>query len=105
MVLYYRTTITWRASEAIASEVFYFPYNHSMASDDFQIGDRVKVFLDSMYWKSEGWFDGAIIRIDPYSEHRSFYWVELDVEVQSRQGGKTGIISVLNPKNIVRLYK
>ena len=87
----------------MASEVFYFPYNRSMASNDLGTGDRVKVFLDSTYWKSEGWFEGTITRIDPYSEHRSFYWVELDVEVQSRQGGKTGIISVLNPKNIVRL--
>ena len=74
-----------------------------MTSNDFHIGDRVKIFLDSKYWQSEGWFDGTLIRIDPYSEHRNFYWVELDVEVLPLQGGKTGIISVLNPKNIVRL--
>ena len=80
-----------------------FPYNHRMASNDFIVGDRVKIFLDSKYWQSEGWFDGTIIRIDPYSEHRSFYWVELDVEAQPLQGGKTGTVSVLNPKNIVRL--
>jgi hypothetical protein len=80
-----------------------FPYNHPMTSEGFQIGDRVRVSLDSNYWRSAGWFDGTIIRIDPYSEHRNFYWVELDVEVQPLQGGKTAIISVLNPRNIVRL--
>jgi len=74
-----------------------------MASNNFTIGDRVKVFLDSKYWQSEGWFNGIVIRIDPYSEHRNFYWVELDIEVQTLQGGKTGMISVLNPKNIERL--
>jgi hypothetical protein len=68
-----------------------------------QIGDRVQIFLDAKSWKSEGWFEGTVIRIDPYSQHRSFYWVELDVEVQSLRGGKTGTISVFNPKNIVRL--
>jgi len=84
-------------------EVFYFTYNHLMALDDFHIGDRVKIFLDSKFWRSEGWFNGTIVRIDPYSEHRNFYWVELDIEAQPLQGGKTGMISVLNPKNIVRL--
>jgi len=74
-----------------------------MTSDNFHIGDRVKIFLDSKYWQSEGWFAGTLIRIDPYSEHRNFYWVELDVEVLPLQGGKTAMISVLNPKNIVRL--
>jgi hypothetical protein len=66
----------------------------------FNIGDRVKVFLDSNFWKSEGWFEGKVTRIDPYSEHRSFYWVELDTPVQSAQGGLTGLVSVFNPKNI-----
>lgn len=65
-----------------------------------QIGDRVKVFLDSKFWKSEGWFTGTVVRIDPYSKHRQFYWVELDIEVESLQGGKSGVISVFNPKNI-----
>ncbi len=85
------------------SEVFRFLSNHPMASNNFTVGDRVKIFLDSKYWQKEGWFEGTIIRIDPYSEHRSFYWVELDVEVQPLRGGKTGTVSVLNPKNIVRL--
>jgi len=74
-----------------------------MTPDELQLGDRVKVFLDSRYWRSEGWFEGTVIRIDPYSEHRSFYWVELDLEVQSLRGARSGVISVLNPRNIVRL--
>lgn len=69
-------------------------------SDDIKIGDRVKVFLDSTYWKSEGWFEGTVVRIDPYSGHRSFYWVELDTEVQASPGGRTNLVSVLNPARI-----
>ncbi len=71
-------------------------------AEEIQVGDRVRVFLDSAYWKSEGWFDGVVLRIDPYSEHRSFYWVELDVEVEAAQGGRTHMISVLNPARIVK---
>ena len=69
-------------------------------AEDIRIGDRVQVFLDSKFWKSEGWFEGTVIRIDPYSAHRSFYWVELDDDVQALPGGGTKLISVLNPKNI-----
>jgi len=57
-----------------------------MTSNNFQVGDRVKIFLDSQYWKSEGWFNGSVIRIDRYSEHRNFYWVELDEEVEPMLG-------------------
>ena len=64
------------------------------------VGDRVKVYLDSKFWKSEGWFEGTVIRIDPYSGHRSFYWVELDDDAQALPGGGMKLISVLNPKNI-----
>ncbi len=64
------------------------------------VGDHVRIFLDSEFWESEGWFAGTVVRIDPYSEHRSFYWVELDVEVQSSQGAWTRLVSVFNPKNI-----
>ena len=71
-----------------------------MISDDFQIGGRVKIFLDSQYWKSEGWFDGRVIRIDLYSEHRNFYWVELDQEVEPMLGKATRLVSILNPRNI-----
>jgi hypothetical protein len=71
-----------------------------MTPDEFRIGERVKIFLDSQYWKSEGWFDGRVIRIDPYSEHRNFYWVELDQEVEPLLGKATRQVSILNPKNI-----
>lgn len=64
------------------------------------IGGRVKIYLDSKFWKSEGWFEGNVVRIDPYSRHRQFYWVELDLEVEARQGGKTHLVSVFNLKNI-----
>jgi len=69
-------------------------------AEDIRIGDRVQVFLDSKFWKSEGWFEGTVIRIDPYSGHRSFYWVELDDDAQALPGKGTKLISVLNPKNI-----
>jgi hypothetical protein len=42
------------------------------------------------------------VRIDPYSHHRQFYWVELDIEVEALQGGRTHLVSVLNPKNLQR---
>jgi hypothetical protein len=65
-----------------------------------RVDDRVKIYLDSKFWKSEGWFEGTVVRIDPYSKHRQFYWIELDLEVESLQGGKTYLVSVFNPKNI-----
>ncbi len=70
--------------------------------DEIQIGDRVKIYMDSTYWKSEGWYEGTVVRIDPYSDHRSFYWVELDTEVQAARGGRTSLVSVLNPARIVK---
>ena len=77
--------------------------NDALTAGVLQIGDRVKVFLDSNFWMSAGWFEGTILRIDPYSAHRSFYWVELDTTVRSVQGGLTNLVSVLNLKNIKRL--
>ena len=65
-----------------------------------RVGDRVKIYLDSKFWKSVGWFEGTVVRIDPYSTHRQFYWVELEVEVEAVQGGKSSLISVFNPKNL-----
>ena len=70
-------------------------------TETFQIGDRVKIYLDSKFGMNEGWYEGKIIRVDPYSEHRSFYWVTLDEDAQAILGIKQ--ISVLNPKNIERL--
>jgi hypothetical protein len=72
-------------------------------AEPIQTGDRIKVFLDSKFWKSEGWFEGTVMRIDPYSRHRQFYWVELDLEVETTRGGRTRVISVFNPKNIERM--
>jgi len=69
-------------------------------SESFQVGDRVQIFLDSKVWGNEGWFDGTIIRIDPYTQHRSFHWVELDAEAAATLGKGSQLISVLNPKNI-----
>lgn len=68
--------------------------------DELKIGDRVQIFLDAKVWGTEGWFDGKIVRIDPYTKHRRFYWVELDEESAALLGKGTSLISVLNPKNI-----
>ena len=70
-------------------------------SEAIQIGARVKVYLDSKFGSREGWYEGMVIRIDPYSKHRSFYWVELDEEAQALLGMKQ--LSVFNPKNIQRV--
>jgi len=72
-------------------------------TESIRVGDRVKVFLGSDFWESEGWFEGIVLRIDPYSEHRSFYWVELDEVVAANLGTGTKFISVLNPKNIQKI--
>lgn len=73
--------------------------------DLIRIGDRVQILLDSKTWPSGGWFDGTVVRIDPYSEHRSFYWVELDAEAAALLGRGIKMISVLNPKNIRKLVE
>jgi hypothetical protein len=65
-----------------------------------EVGDRVQIRLDASVWGSEGWFDGRVVRIDPYTQHRSFYWVELDADAAAALGKRAGLISVLNPKNI-----
>jgi len=66
-----------------------------------QVGDRVKVYLNAKFGKNEGWYEGTVFKIDPYSQHRSFYWVELDEDLQTLLNIKQ--ISVFNPKNIQRL--
>ena len=72
-------------------------------SESIRVGDRVQIFLDSKTWGTEGWFEGKVIRIDPYSEHRSFHWIELDQESQAALGRGIKLISVLNPRNIRKL--
>ena len=71
----------------------------------FLIGDRVQIFLDSKTWRSQGWVDGTVVRVDPYTEHRSFYWVELDEEVEAILGKGVKLVSVLNPKNLRKLVE
>ncbi len=66
-----------------------------------RIGDRVQIFLDSKFGENEGWYTGIVVRIDPYSEHRNFYWVHLDAEAQSIL--RTRELSVFNPKNIKKV--
>jgi len=70
-------------------------------TETIQIGDRVKVYLDSKFGSDEGWYEGTVFKVDPYSEHRSFYWVELDEDVQAMLNIRQ--ISVFNPKNIQKL--
>lgn len=69
-------------------------------TDEIHIGDRVQIFLNAKSWGNEGWFDGRVVRIDPYTKHRSFYWVELDEESAAALGKVARLISVLNPRNI-----
>lgn len=68
-------------------------------ADAIKVGDRVQVFLNAKVWGQDAWFDGTVVRIDPYSSHRSFYWVQLDDTSNTIPGG-TRLISVLNPRNI-----
>jgi hypothetical protein len=72
-----------------------------MMSDVIQIGDRVKIYLDSKFGEKEGWYEGLVFKVDRYSEHRSFYWVELNQDIQTMLGVKH--ISVFNPKNIQKI--
>jgi len=69
-------------------------------TDELKIGDQVEILLDAKVWGSDGWFAGKLVRIDPYTKHRSFYWVELDEESFVTLGKRAKLISVLNPKNI-----
>lgn len=72
-------------------------------SESIQVGDRVRVRFDSKFWQSAGWLTGTVVKIEPYSAHRNFYWVELDDDAVSLLGGETRLISVFNPKNIQKL--
>ena len=67
-------------------------------NEAIQVGDRVEVYLDSKFGDKEGWYEGVVFKIDPYSEHRSFYWVEFGAGAQSILGIKQ--ISVFNVRNI-----
>lgn len=67
-------------------------------TDDIKIGERVEVFLDQKFGDREGWYAGTVFKIDPYSNHRSFYWVRFDEAVANLLGIQQ--ISVFNPKNL-----
>jgi hypothetical protein len=69
------------------------------STEKLAIGDRVKIFLDAEHWGAGGWFPGTIVRIEPYSQHRRFYWVHLDAP----QGQMPTMISVFNPRNIEKI--
>jgi hypothetical protein len=69
-------------------------------ANEIKIGDRVEILLDARVWGSDGWFAGKVVRVDPYTKHRSFYWVELDTDATAMLGKGAKLISVLNPKNI-----
>jgi hypothetical protein len=70
-------------------------------TEAIHIGDQVKIYLDSKFRDKEGWYEGVVFKIDPYSEHRSFYWVELNADAQTIL--KIKQISVFNLKNIQKL--
>jgi hypothetical protein len=72
-------------------------------AEAIEVGDRVQVHLTSEVWRREGWFNGTVVRIDRYSEHRSFFWVELDPDLPDLPGRGKPLISVLNPKNIRKI--
>ena len=67
-------------------------------ADEIKIGERVQVRLKVDTWGNAEWIDGTVIRIDPYSAHRSFILVKLDSKLDGQ-----GLISVLNPKNIRKI--
>jgi hypothetical protein len=69
-------------------------------TETIEVGDRVQIRLDAKVWGSEGWFEGTVVRIEPYTQHRRFYWVELSPGAADLLGNRSGLISVLNPKNI-----
>ena len=71
-------------------------------TESLQNGDPVEVYLDAKFGDRAGWHSGTIFRIDPYSEHRSFYWVRFEAEAASVLG--LSQISVFNPKNIRRRH-
>ena len=68
-----------------------------MASS-YQVGERVQVYLNEKFGEHEGWYTGTVVRIEPYSQNRSFYWVRLDADAQAIL--RMVEISVFNPKNI-----
>ena len=69
---------------------------------EYEVGEKVEILLDSSIWGNLGWLSGTVVSIEPYSSHRSFYWVQLD-PTNDYTAGTAGLISVLNPKKIRRV--
>ncbi|MCB0100734.1 MAG: hypothetical protein H6635_02675 [Anaerolineales bacterium] len=67
-------------------------------TETIKIHDSVRIYLGAKFGEKEGWYNGIVVRIDPYSDHRSFYWVKLDDEAQKTLNIRE--ISVFNPKYI-----
>lgn len=78
----------------------YYGLSWEMKASKFKVDDRVEVYLTPDYWKQGGWFKGTVIRIEPYTQRRNFYWVKLDEPVESKDGVSMQLISVINLKNI-----
>ncbi|MCC6297812.1 MAG: hypothetical protein IT314_00825 [Anaerolineales bacterium] len=70
-------------------------------AETLRVGDRVEVCFDEKFGDKEGWHAGVIFKIDPYSDHRSFYWVRFDDHVSEALGMTQ--ISVFNRKNIRKI--
>lgn len=70
------------------------------APDSYAPGQRVEIHLNANTFGQEGWFTGVVVRIEPYSAHRSFIWVELEEEARAMVGGGVKLVSVFNLKNI-----
>ena len=66
--------------------------------DELKIGDQVEILLDAKFGERAGWHAGMIFNIEPYSDHRSFYWVRFNAEVSASLG--ISQISVFNLKKI-----
>ncbi len=62
------------------------------------VGDSVNIHLDKKFGELSGWYDGVVARIEPYSEHRCFYWVRLNPD--ARAVLRVSEISVFNPRHI-----
>lgn len=71
--------------------------------ESYQPGERVEIWLDSPFWGNIGWLSGTIVSVEPYSQHRSFFWVQLDASSQETLGKPSGPIAVLNPRNIRKI--
>jgi hypothetical protein len=72
-------------------------------SGTIRIGDRVEIHLDSRFGEKQGWYEGVVVKIDRYSNHRNFYWVQLSADARAALGIQR--ISVFNPKKIRKTEK